>query len=150
VIRGTAINNDGGDKIGFTAPSVSGQREAIMLAQKVAGVDASDIDYVEAHGTATPMGDPVEVQALTDAFLKASDGSGWCLLGAGKSNIGHPGAAAGAAGLIKTVLMLEHGELVPTLHFTRPNPLLKIDETPFRICAEPGPWPDRGKPLAAV
>jgi phthiocerol/phenolphthiocerol synthesis type-I polyketide synthase E len=150
IIRGSAINNDGGDKIGFTAPSVAGQRDVIVLAQKVAGVDPWDVDYVEAHGTATPIGDPVEVQALTDSFRRSHDGTGWCQLGAVKSNIGHTGAAAGVAGLIKTALMLEHRELVPSLHFTRPNPVLGIEQTPFRVCTRHEPWPDRGTPLAAV
>lgn len=150
IIRGSAINNDGGDKIGFTAPSVPGQRDVILLAQSVAGVAPWDVDYVEAHGTATPIGDPVEVQALTDAFRRSHDGTGWCQLGAVKSNIGHTGAAAGVAGLIKTVLMLEHRELVPSLHFTKPNPLLDLEQTPFRISTRHEPWPDRGTPLAAV
>jgi phthiocerol/phenolphthiocerol synthesis type-I polyketide synthase E len=150
IIRGSAVNNDGGDKIGFTAPSVSGQRDAILLAQTVAGVAPWDVDYVEAHGTATAIGDPVEVQALTDAFRRSHDGTGWCHLGAVKSNIGHTGAAAGIAGLIKTVLMLEHRELVPSLHFTRPNPLLDLEQTPFRVATRHEPWPDRGTPVAAV
>jgi len=150
IVRGSAINNDGGEKIGFAAPSVAGQRDVIMLAQKVAGVDPWDIDYVEAHGTATPIGDPVEVQALTDAFRRSHDGTGWCRLGAVKSNIGHTGAAAGVAGFIKTVLMLEYRELVPSLHFTKPNPLLELEQTPFGISTRHEPWPDRGTPLAAV
>jgi phthiocerol/phenolphthiocerol synthesis type-I polyketide synthase E len=150
VIRGTAVNNDGGEKIGFTAPSVRGQRDVIQLAQKVAEVDPADIDYIEAHGTATRIGDVVEVQALTDAFRMSTDATGFCRIGAVKSNIGHTGAAAGVASLIKTVLMLEHGELAPTLHYSKPNPLLQIDATPFRVCAEPGPWPSRGTPLAGV
>ncbi|TMM38896.1 MAG: acyltransferase domain-containing protein [Actinobacteria bacterium] len=150
VIRGSAINNDGADKIGFTAPSISGQRDAILLAQRVAGVDPADIRYVEAHGTGTRIGDPVEVQALTDAFHTATDGTGWCWIGAVKSNIGHTGSAAGVAGLIKTVLMLEHGELVPTLHYRAPNPLLKIETTPFRVCAQRRPWPADGARLAAI
>jgi phthiocerol/phenolphthiocerol synthesis type-I polyketide synthase E len=150
VILGSAINNDGGDKIGFTAPSVSGQREAILLAQKVAGLDPADLGYIEAHGTATPMGDPIEVQALTDAFRRSTDAVGYCGLGSVKSNIGHTGAAAGVAGLIKTVLMLEHRELVPSLHYTEPNPRLEIESTPFRVCTKRAPWPDRGTPSAAV
>lgn len=150
VVRGSAINNDGHDKIGFTAPSVQGQRDVILLAQQVAGVDPWDLDYVEAHGTATRLGDPVEVQALTDAFRRSRAETGWCHLGAVKSNIGHTGAAAGAAGLIKAVLMLEHRELVPSLHFTRPNPLLNLEQTPFQVSTRHEPWPDRGTPLAAV
>lgn len=153
VIRGSAINNDGGEKIGFTAPSVAGQRDAILFAQRVAEVDPADIHHVETHGTGTRIGDPVELQALADAFqadaVDAADAAP-CWLGAVKSNIGHTGSAAGVAGLIKTVLMMENRELVPTLHFTAPNPLLKIETTPFRVCTERQPWPDRGTPLAAI
>jgi phthiocerol/phenolphthiocerol synthesis type-I polyketide synthase E len=150
VILGSAINNDGADKMGYTAPSITGQSEVINYAQQTAGIDPADIDYVEAHGTATRMGDPVEVQALTDVFRTSTEATGWCLLGAVKSNIGHTGAAAGVAGLIKTVLMVQRREVVPTLHFGSPNPLLDIDSTPFKVCASAGPWPDRGVPLAAV
>ncbi|MEO6084691.1 MAG: beta-ketoacyl synthase N-terminal-like domain-containing protein, partial [Umezawaea sp.] len=146
VILGSAINNDGSDKMGYTAPSLQGQSEVVHFAQQVAGVDPADVDHVEAHGTATRIGDPVEVQALADVF----GGAGECLLGAVKSNLGHTGAAAGVAGLIKTVLMLEHREVVPTLHYDRPNPLLDLDSTPFRVATKTEPWPDRGVPLAAV
>ncbi|NUT99608.1 MAG: acyltransferase domain-containing protein, partial [Saccharothrix sp.] len=114
------------------------------------GVDAADIDYVEAHGTATPIGDPVEVQALTEAFRMSTDATGFCLLGGVKGNLGHTSAAAGVASFIKTVLMLERGEVVPSLHFDSPNPLLDLDGTPFRVCTEHGPWPDRGTRIAAV
>ncbi|MDH6112898.1 phthiocerol/phenolphthiocerol synthesis type-I polyketide synthase E [Kitasatospora sp. MAP12-15] len=149
VVRGSALNNDGSDKLGFTAPSITGQSEVIRHAHKVAGVMPSEIDYIECHGTATPMGDPVEVAALTDAFEAVpEEATTW--LGAVKSNIGHTSAAAGVAGFIKTVLMLEHRELVPTLHFTSPNPLLDLDTSPFRVCTETGPWPERGTPTAAV
>ncbi|ALG10938.1 type I polyketide synthase [Kibdelosporangium phytohabitans] len=150
VILGSALNNDGSDKMGYTAPSITGQSEVIGYAQQIAGIDPADIDYVEAHGTATRMGDPVEVSALTDVFRTSTDATGWCLLGAVKSNLGHTGAAAGVAGLIKTVLMVEHREVVPTLHYNAPNPLLDIESTPFRVCAEAGPWPSRGVRLAAV
>ncbi|MEU3916690.1 beta-ketoacyl synthase N-terminal-like domain-containing protein [Streptomyces sp. NPDC029004] len=153
VLLGTALNNDGSDKIGYTAPSLAGQRDAILLAQKTAGVDPAEIGYVEAHGTATKMGDPVELQALTDAFRTATDAVGSCWIGAVKSNIGHTGSASGVAGLIKTLLMLEHGELVPTLHYQRPNSLLGLDTTPFKVCARHAPWPEpdgRRPRLAAV
>jgi phthiocerol/phenolphthiocerol synthesis type-I polyketide synthase E len=153
VLLGTALNNDGGDKIGYTAPSLAGQRDAILLAQKTAGVDPAEIGYVEAHGTATRMGDPVELQALTDAFRASTEAVGSCWIGAVKSNIGHTGSASGAAGLIKTLLMLEHEELVPTLHYQRPNPLLGLETTPFTVCARRAPWPapEGGRPrLAAV
>ncbi|WWM25241.1 polyketide synthase [Streptomyces sp. B21-104] len=150
VIAGTAINNDGSDKMAYTAPSVPGQSEVIRAAQRIAGIDPADIDYVEAHGTATRLGDPVEVEALTDVFRDSTDTTGACLLGAVKGNIGHTGAVSGVAGLIKTVLMLEHGQIVPTVHFTSPNPLLELEASPFRVAAANEPWPDRGTRLAAV
>ncbi|OLF14371.1 beta-ketoacyl synthase [Actinophytocola xinjiangensis] len=150
VLVGSAVNNDGGEKVGYVAPSIPGQRDAVLLAQKVADVDPADIDYVEAHGTGTRLGDPVEVAALTDAFGGATGRTGWCRLGAVKSNIGHTSTASGVAGLIKTALMLEHRELAPTLHYGSPNPLLSLDETPFAVCDRRGPWPDRGVPLASV
>ncbi|MFF5185591.1 polyketide synthase, partial [Streptomyces sp. NPDC000345] len=153
VITGTAVNNDGSDKMAFTAPSPAGQSEVVRAAQAVAGVDPADIDYVEAHGTATRLGDPVEVQALADVFGSAGAGRARCALGAVKGNIGHTGAASGVAGLIKTALMLEHGRLVPTAHYTRPNPLLELDATPFRIVRRGEPWEPRrgdGARVAAV
>ncbi|MFI5610781.1 type I polyketide synthase [Amycolatopsis sp. NPDC051903] len=150
VIAGSAVNNDGGDKLGYTAPAVAGQSEVVRLAYEVAGIDPADLGYVEAHGTATRLGDPVELAALTDVFAASSAERGSCGLGAVKSNLGHTGAAAGVAGLIKTVLMLEHGELVPTVHFGRPNPLLDLDSSPFHVVTEAGPWPARGVRLAAV
>ncbi|MFE9750404.1 type I polyketide synthase [Saccharothrix saharensis] len=150
VILGSAINNDGAEKMGYTAPSIPGQSDVIRYTQKVAGVDPADLDYVEAHGTATKLGDPVEVSALTDVFRDSTDATGWCHLGAVKSNLGHTGSAAGVAGLIKTVLMLKHGELVPTLHYGSPNPLLDLDATPFRVATTTQPWPDRGTRLASV
>ncbi|WP_051767620.1 hybrid non-ribosomal peptide synthetase/type I polyketide synthase [Amycolatopsis vancoresmycina] len=150
VIRGSALNNDGGTKIGYTAPSFDGQRDVIRFAQAQAGVDAADIAYVEAHGTATRVGDPIEVAALTAAFREATDAVGFCWLGAVKSNIGHTGAAAGAAGLIKAALMLKHRELVPTLHYRTPNPGLELDSSPFRIATELAPLPAEGAVLAGV
>ncbi|MFJ6672744.1 beta-ketoacyl synthase N-terminal-like domain-containing protein [Actinosynnema sp. NPDC091369] len=137
VILGSAVNNDGGGKIGYTAPSVPGQAAVIRLAQARADVTAAQVSYVEAHGTGTPVGDPVEVAALAEVFRGAT---GPCRLGAVKSNIGHTGAAAGVAGLIKTALMLAHRELVPTAHFTRPNPELGLDGTPFEVAVRHEPW----------
>ncbi|MER5632665.1 type I polyketide synthase [Streptomyces nitrosporeus] len=150
VITGTAVNNDGSDKMAYTAPSAAGQSEVIRAAQRIAGVDPADIDYVEAHGTATRLGDPVEVQALAEAFGTVGRDGGPCLLGAVKGNIGHTGVVSGVAGLIKTVLMLERGQLVPTAHFTSPNPLLELEDSPFRIADANAPWPERGTRLAAV
>ncbi|MFC8077822.1 type I polyketide synthase [Streptomyces sp. NPDC057307] len=150
VILGSAINNDGADKIGYTAPSVTGQRDVIRLAQRLAGVDPADIGYIEAHGTGTRLGDPVEVRGLTEAFRAATEATGYCRLGSVKSNIGHAGAAAGVAGLIKTALMLRNGEFVPTVHYQSPNPLLEIEKTPFLISADTMPWATHGARLAGV
>ncbi|MEO3752519.1 beta-ketoacyl synthase N-terminal-like domain-containing protein [Streptomyces sp. B6B3] len=150
VLRGSAVNNDGKDKIGYTAPSLTGQRDVIRLALGQAEVDPADLTYVEGHGTATQLGDPVEVAALTAAFRSATDRVGYCWLGSVKSNIGHTSAAAGVAGLIKTALMLEHRELVPTLHFSRPNPKLELETSPFRVITETRPLPDDRPALAGV
>jgi acyl transferase domain-containing protein/SAM-dependent methyltransferase/acyl carrier protein len=135
VIKGSAVNNDGDRKVGFTAPSAPGQTEVILAAHAAAGIEADSISYVEAHGTATPVGDPIEMRALVDAF----HGSGGCALGSVKTNIGHLDAAAGIAGLIKTVLALEHEALPPSLHFERPSPLIAFG--PFRVTTELTPWP---------
>ncbi|MEV6908737.1 beta-ketoacyl synthase N-terminal-like domain-containing protein [Amycolatopsis sp. NPDC051071] len=150
VIRGSAINNDGAEKMGYTAPSVEGQSELVRYTQQLAGVDPRDIGYLEAHGTGTRIGDPIEVQALTDVFQAETDAVGWCRLGAVKSNLGHTGSAAGVAGLIKAVLMLRHRELVPSVHFTRPNPLLELDSTPFVVSTRTEPWTGRDGRLAGV
>ncbi|MFD9409129.1 type I polyketide synthase [Streptomyces sp. NPDC059989] len=152
VIAGTAVNNDGADKMAYTAPSASGQSEVIRAALETAGLAPTAIGHVEAHGTATRLGDPIEVQALSEVFGAASAETGWCALGAVKGNIGHTGAAAGVTGLIKTALMLEHGELVPTVHYTSPNPLLELDRSPFRVATAHRPWPVRedGAPRAAA
>ncbi|MDN3356790.1 type I polyketide synthase [Actinomadura sp. DC4] len=135
VIKGSAVNNDGDRKVGFTAPSAPGQTEVILAAHAAAGIEAESVSYVEAHGTGTPVGDPIELRALIDAF----EGSTGCSIGSVKTNIGHLDAAAGIAGLIKTVLALEHEALPPSLHFTRPNPLIAYG--PFRVNAELTPWP---------
>jgi acyl transferase domain-containing protein/glutamate-1-semialdehyde aminotransferase len=150
VIRGAAINNDGGDKMSFTAPSVRGQAEVIATALAAADVDAASITYVETHGTATPLGDPIEVEALNQVYARSADaGPGSCVIGSVKSNIGHVTHAAGAAGLIKLALAAENGVLPGTLHFRAPNPALNLEKTRFRVLAEtapwdPGPWPRRG------
>ncbi|MFF9585629.1 beta-ketoacyl synthase N-terminal-like domain-containing protein [Streptomyces achromogenes] len=152
VIRGSAVNNDGREKVGYTAPSVAGQRDVIRMALARAGVSSDEVGYVEAHGTGTPVGDPVEVAALTAAFAAESEGArtGPCLLGTVKANIGHAGAAAGIAGLIKASLMLHHRVFVPTPHFSRPNPALDLDASPFRISTEYRPWEQAGPRLAGV
>lgn len=141
IIRGSAINNDGAAKVGFTAPSVEGQAEVIARAHAMAGVSAERIAYVETHGTATPLGDSVEVAALTKAFRAGSERKQYCALGSVKTNVGHLDAASGVAGLIKTSLALRHGEIPPTLHFSRPNPRLDLENSPFFVNAALEPWP---------
>lgn len=140
LIRGTAVNNDGADRAAFTAPSVNGQAQAIAEAFAVAGISPDTISYVEAHGTATPVGDPIEVLALTKAFRRYTTRSQYCALGAVKTNIGHLGAAAGVAGLIKTVLALRHKQIPPTLHFTKSNPQIEFATSPFFVNANLRPW----------
>ncbi|HSL55154.1 MAG TPA: type I polyketide synthase, partial [Pyrinomonadaceae bacterium] len=149
IIRGSAINNDGSLKVGFTAPGVRGQIEVIAEAQMVADVPAETITYVEAHGTGTTLGDPIEVEALTEVFRAATDKQRFCGLGSVKTNIGHLDAAAGVAGLIKTVLALKHRELPPSLHFERPNPRINFEETPFVVNAALRPWTTNGAPRRA-
>jgi len=132
VIRGTALNNDGAIKVGYTAPSVDGQAEVIAMAHAVAGIGPESISFVEAHGTGTPLGDPIEFAALAQAFHGVT-GRNRCAVGSVKTNIGHLDTAAGIAGLIKAVLALEHRVIPPTLHFENPNPKLDIERTPFYI-----------------
>ncbi|MBD3007223.1 type I polyketide synthase [Streptomyces sp. 5-10] len=149
VIRGSAVNNDGSLKMGYHAPSVEMQAAVIREAIAVAGVDPRDVGYVEAHGTGTALGDPVEVAALRRAFGGAAD-EPWCALGSVKGNVGHCETAAGVVGLIKTVLCLRHRELVPTLHFTEPNPELELAMGPFRIQDRLTDWTDERPRLAGV
>ncbi|MCU0680702.1 MAG: amino acid adenylation domain-containing protein [Polyangiaceae bacterium] len=140
VIRGSAVNNDGSLKAGFTAPSVEGQARVVAEALAYAGVSAETIGYVEAHGTGTPLGDPIEIRALTKAFRGFTRRSGYCAIGSVKSNVGHLDAAAGVTGLIKTVLALGHRVLPASLHFERPNPQIAFDETPFFVNARRAAW----------
>jgi 3-oxoacyl-(acyl-carrier-protein) synthase len=144
VLLGAAVNNDGGDKASFTAPSVAGQAAVIAAAQAVAGVDPRTISYVETHGTATPLGDPIEVEALTQAFRLGTTDRGFCAIGSLKSNVGHLVIAAGASGLIKTALALTHGEIPQSLHFESPNPRLELDSSPFYVASKRISWP-RGR-----
>jgi len=149
VIRGSALNNDGSGKVGFTAPSVEGQASVIAEALSVAGLAPADIQYVEAHGTATPLGDPIEVSALNQAFKDRPASAGPCALGSVKTNIGHLDAAAGVAGLIKTVLALHHRKLPPSLHFQRPNPSIDFARGLFQVNAEARDWTTDGSPRRA-
>jgi acyl transferase domain-containing protein/thioesterase domain-containing protein/acyl carrier protein len=144
IIKGSAINNDGALKVGFTAPSVEGQAGVIAMAQTMAEVDPETITYVEAHGTATPLGDPIEIAALTLAFRAGTQKKSFCGIGSVKSNIGHLNSAAGVAGLIKTILMLKNKMLPPSLHFTRPNPGIDFDHSPFFVNTKLAEW-KRGK-----
>ena len=148
VIRGSAINNDGQAKASFTAPSVDGQSRAVLRALRRAGVSAREIDVVEAHGTGTPLGDPIEVAALTRAFRESTSDTGYCWLGSAKPNIGHLDAAAGVAGLIKTVLSLKHRRVPPVVNFRRPNPKLNLETSPFRVATELTGF-DHDQPLLA-
>ena len=150
VIKGFAINNDGSDKAGFTAPSVSGQADVTAMAQAFADIDPETITYVEAHGTATPLGDPIEVAGLTQAFRAGTEASQFCAIGSVKSNIGHLDVAAGIAGLIKTVLALKHGKLPPTINYSGPNPKIDFSSTPFYVVDELLDWqPPAGIPRRA-
>lgn len=149
LVLGNAVNNDGASKVGFTAPSEQGQAAAIAQALAVADVDARTISYVEAHGTGTALGDPIEVAALCSAYRPYSADTGWCAIGSVKSNLGHLGPAAGIAGVIKTVLSLEH-ELIPAnLHYESPNPKIDFDRSPFYVNTNLSAWQTGGAPRRA-
>jgi acyl transferase domain-containing protein len=151
VVRGSAVNNDADLRSGYTAPGVNGQRELVLAALSSAGVSAGDIGYVEAHGTGTPLGDPIEVAALSEAFRAHTSECGFCGLGSVKTNVGHLDAAAGVTGFIKTVWSLKHRRLVPTVHFQTPNPELKLDSTPFFVVDKLMEWqPRHGRRLGGV
>ncbi|HEU4321851.1 MAG TPA: type I polyketide synthase, partial [Roseiflexaceae bacterium] len=141
VIKGSAINNDGAHKVGFTAPSVEGQTEVITEALSMADIKADTIRYVETHGTATKLGDPIEIRALTKAFRTDTQAKQFCAIGSVKSNVGHLASAAGVTSFIKTVLMLEHHKLPPSLHFERPNPDIDFANSPFYVNTQLTDWP---------
>ena len=150
VIKGFAVNNDGADKIGYAAPSVNAQAEAIAMAQAAAGIDPETISYIEAHGTATPLGDPIEVAALTSAFRRGgATRNQYCAIGTGKTHIGHLDIAAGATGLIKTVLQLQHECIPPLLHFKAPNPKIDFRNSPFFPVSKAIEWKRGGVPRRA-
>lgn len=140
VIKGAAINNDGSLKVGYTAPSLDAQAEVIAMAQEVAGINPETITYIEAHGTATPLGDPIEIAALTKAFRAHTDKKNFCAIGSVKSNVGHLDAAAGIAGLIKTVLALKHRQIPPSINFSRPNPVINFGDSPFYVSSRLSEW----------
>jgi acyl transferase domain-containing protein/acyl carrier protein len=140
VIKGSACNNDGSLKIGFTAPSIEGQARTIAEAHAMAGVTADTITYVEAHGTGTNLGDPIEVAALTKSFRQTTDRKNFCAIGSVKSNLGHTDAAAGVVSTIKTVLALENKMIPPSLHFEEPNPQIDFADSPFFVNAKLREW----------
>jgi acyl transferase domain-containing protein len=147
VIKGSAINNDGIGKAAYSAPSRKGQSDVIRAAHALADVAPETITYVEAHGTGTTLGDPIEVEALKQAF--DSPEKGFCALGSVKTNIGHLDAAAGVAGLIKTVLALKHKMIPPSLHYEKPNPKIDFADSPFYVNAKLSPWKSSDTPLRA-
>jgi amino acid adenylation domain-containing protein len=149
VIKGSAVNNDGFLKVGYTAPSVEGQTAVISEAQAIAGIDTETISYIEAHGTGTELGDPIEITALTKAFRASTEKKGFCAIGSLKTNIGHTDAAAGVAGLIKTVLALKHQLLPPSLHFEQPNPQIDFANSPFYVNRTLSEWKSNGIPRRA-
>jgi len=150
LVRGVATNNDGGTASSYIAPSVAGQERVIAAAQTMCGVDPRSVSYIEAHGTATQLGDPVEVHALTSAFRKHTADKGFCALGSVKSNIGHTSAAAGIAGVIKTSFAMRERTLPASLHFKAPNPLLELDSSPFYVVDSTRPWTAKAdQPLRA-
>ena len=140
LIRGSAINNDGSRKVGFTAPGVAGQVQVVDEAYGVAGVDPATVSYVEAHATATSIGDPIEVTALSQVFRKYTEAKQYCAIGSVKTNVGHLGPAAGVTGLIKTVLALNAGLIPPSLHFEEPNPKIDFPNSPFYVNVGLAPW----------
>ena len=149
LIKGFAINNDGSEKVGYTAPGVDGQAEVIAEALAVARVAPETISYVEAHGTGTALGDSVEIAALTKAFRAGTDKRGFCPIGSVKTNVGHLNTASGVTGLIKTVLALKNEALPPSLHFQRPNPKIDFAASPFYVNSRLTKWVRNGTPRRA-
>ncbi|MHA7839807.1 MAG: type I polyketide synthase, partial [bacterium] len=150
VIKGSAVNNDGGQKVGYLAPSVDGQAAAMAEAYAVADIDPATVGYVECHGTGTYMGDPIEVSALTQAFRRTTDATGFCRIASVKTNIGHLDTAAGVASLIKASLALENEAIPPTLNFEKPNPVIGFEDTPFVVNDTLHAWPRSAEPRRAA
>ncbi len=150
IILGSAINNDGLEgKVGFAAPSIQGQSRVVRECLAVANIRADTIGYVEAHGTATKIGDPIEVAGLTDAFFSHSQAKGYCALGAIKANIGHTDSAAGVVGIIKAALILHHRLIPPSVNFERPNPKIDFANSPFYVNQTLREWPQGPNPRRA-
>ena len=149
VIRGSAVNNDGRRKVGYTAPSIDGQTEVISAALELGDVDPETIQYIEAHGTGTPLGDPIEIAALTKVFRSSTQRNNFCAIGSVKTNLGHLDTAAGVVGLIKAVLALKHREIPPSLHFQKPNPNIDFANSPFFVNDNLRSWPPSNTPRRA-
>ncbi|MCG6136129.1 MAG: acyltransferase domain-containing protein [Nostoc sp. LLA-1] len=149
VIKGSAINNDGADKVSFTAPSVAGQAEVIAEAQAIAGFEPETFTYIETHGTGTALGDPIEIRALKKAFSTDKNHKGFCAIGSVKTNVSHLNVASGVTGLIKTVLALKHQQIPPTLHFQKPNPEIDFVNSPFYVNTQLCEWQTNGTPRRA-
>ena len=149
IIKASAINNDGSAKIGYTAPSVEGQAHVVRAAQMMAEVEPDTIAYIEAHGTGTELGDPIEIAALTKAFRAGTKKNQFCAVGSVKTNFGHLDTAAGMAGLIKTVLALRNRMIPPSLHYEQPNPKIDFEHSPFYVNTTLSEWPERDSPRRA-
>ena len=149
VIKGSAINH-GGQSNGLTAPNPRAQADLIAHALDVAGVSAESISYIEAHGTGTSLGDPIEIEGLTQAFRRYTDRNQFCAVGSVKTNIGHLEPAAGVSGLIKVILSMQHRQLPPSLHFESPNPIIPFAESPFKVNTELREWISEGPRRAGV
>ncbi|MDZ7949839.1 polyketide synthase [Nostoc sp. DedQUE09] len=149
VIKGSAINNDGSGKIGYTAPSVNGQADVVAEALALAGVEPETISYIEAHGSGTVLGDPIEISALTNVFRESTDKKGFCAIGSVKTNIGHLDAAAGVTSLIKATLALKHQQIPPSLNFEEPNPEIDFANSPFYVNTKLREWKTTHTPRRA-
>ncbi|AVH69212.1 type I polyketide synthase [Nostoc sp. 'Lobaria pulmonaria (5183) cyanobiont'] len=149
VIKGSAINNDGALKVSYTAPRIDTQAKVIRTAQTIAEVDPETITYIEAHGTGTSLGDPIEIAALTQAFRAGTQKKGFCAIGSVKTNIGHLDTTAGVTGLIKTVLALKNKQIPPSLHFQQPNPQIDFDNSPFYVNTTLSEWKTNATPRRA-
>lgn len=147
VIKGSAVNNDGNEKIGYTAPSINGQAKVIQEAQKNAGIKSEDISYIETHGTGTVLGDPIEIEGLTQAF--DTQEKQICAIGSVKTNVGHLDAAAGITGIIKTALAIKNRLIPPILHYKKPNPGIDFNDSPFFVNTELSEWNPDGRPIYA-
>ena len=150
IIKGSAVNNDGAAKAGYTAPSVDGQADVVTEAFANAAIDADSIGYIEAHGSGTPVGDPVEIRALTKAFRASTHRRGYCAIGSVKTNVGHLDAAAGVAGAIKAILALKHQQIPASLHFGEPNPEIDFASTPFYVPTRLQKWKGNAPRRAGV